>query len=189
MEAKDQLFGDKSSGSAFTVYAPGQYEENDKTETCRNWSFAVKVKDKLNYSWPLDAFEKNRYQLHLHGPNGFFREFNGNSDDPKLVISLEEELNPLTKAPPGNAKLKIRNIDNALANIKLKDVAYQKSTIGKSIPPLGEISIPLKLKASYGWYDFAVTNDGNNIFKQRYAGRIETGKETYSDPIMGRVWK
>jgi phospholipase C len=26
---------------------------------------------------------------------------------------------------------------------------------------------------------------GNNLFEKRYAGRVETGKESFTDPMMG----
>jgi phospholipase C len=40
---------------------------------------------------------------------------------------------------------------------------------------------------TFGWYDFTVKQKGNAIFERRYAGRVETGKPTKTDPFMGRV--
>ena len=35
------------------------------------------------------------------------------------------------------------------------------------------------------WYDFSVFVEGNTVFEKRYAGHIETGTESMSDPAMG----
>jgi phospholipase C len=36
-------------------------------------------------------------------------------------------------------------------------------------------------------YDFGLTVVGHEHFQRRYAGRIETGQDSISDPCMGRV--
>jgi phospholipase C len=45
----------------------------------------------------------------------------------------------------------------------------------------------LDLIKTYGWYDFTVKVKGNDSFEKRYAGRVETGKESFTDPMMGGV--
>ena len=35
------------------------------------------------------------------------------------------------------------------------------------------------------WYDFTVTLDGDDSYARRFAGRIETGQPSVSDPEMG----
>jgi hypothetical protein len=37
------------------------------------------------------------------------------------------------------------------------------------------------------WYDFNVTIAGVDPFLRRLAGRVETGKSGFSDPVMGRA--
>jgi phospholipase C len=37
------------------------------------------------------------------------------------------------------------------------------------------------------WYDFAVTCSSDPAFYRRFAGRVETGRHTVSDPAMGEV--
>ena len=45
----------------------------------------------------------------------------------------------------------------------------------------------LNLNKSFYWYDISVKIKGNDIFEKRYAGRVETGRESKSDPAMGMV--
>ena len=37
---------------------------------------------------------------------------------------------------------------------------------------------------SGGWYDLAVRIEGDKVFECRYAGKVESGKWTTSDPAM-----
>lgn len=83
MHAGNEIFGNNSAGSPFTVYAIGNYtakggNTNSKyAEPRRVWQFAVKAGDSVMYEWPLQDFENENYHLRLYGPNGFFREFAG----------------------------------------------------------------------------------------------------------------
>jgi phospholipase C len=43
----------------------------------------------------------------------------------------------------------------------------------------------LNLRKSYNWYDFILSINGYPDFAKHYAGRVETGKSSYSDPAMG----
>jgi len=41
------------------------------------------------------------------------------------------------------------------------------------------------LSGSASWYDFSVTCDADPAFYRRFAGRVETGRDSVSDPAMG----
>ena len=187
MSASTKLFGKSAVGAPFTVYAPAKFKAGEQEQICRNWNFAVKADDELTYNWPLEAFEDEKYHLRLNGPNGFFHEFMGTANDPLLSISADHELNRLTKVPTGNIKLLIKNEGLKAISFQVNDLAYKKGTIKKTIAANGEETIVLDLKSSFGWYDFEMTANTFDSFAQRFAGRIETGKETYTDPVMGRV--
>jgi phospholipase C len=47
--------------------------------------------------------------------------------------------------------------------------------------------VPLDQSKTFGWYDVSIRIKGNNTLERRYAGKVETGKETFTDPMMGRV--
>jgi phospholipase C len=195
MQAQNKVFGDQSSGSPFNVYAPGKYvsieSENSgekMLEPVRAWHYAVKAGDTLQDNWPLDAFENGDYHLRVYGPNGFFREFAGNKNDPQIQIECAYQASRLSKKTlTGNIELKITNLNPAQpVDIKIVDNSYKQKPVYKKIKSDEEI-IPLNLKSSFGWYDFSVAVKGNSLFTKRYAGRVETGKETFSDPLMGKA--
>ena len=47
-------------------------------------------------------------------------------------------------------------------------------------------TVVLDLSRQHGWYDFTVTQQGGEAAFQ-YAGRVETGRSSFSDPLMGGV--
>jgi phospholipase C len=49
----------------------------------------------------------------------------------------------------------------------------------------GDTAMRWSLDASGQWYDFVVTCDADPSFYRRFAGRIETGRHSVSDPAMG----
>lgn len=185
LKAGNTVFGKKAAGTPFTVYAPVKFTDATGTEVCRNWSFAVAAGDTLTYSWPLDQFEDGKYHLRVNGPNGYFREFKGNGNQNGLmVLCTYEQLNgKLT----GNVRLKLTNTSAVACNVVVKDHGYGKSDLKKTIAGQGAAEIILDLKAHYSWYDFSVLVDGANDFEERYAGRVETGTESFTDPVMGGI--
>jgi len=45
------------------------------------------------------------------------------------------------------------------------------------------------LRDSFGWYDIAITVDGDAGFLRRLAGHVENGEDSASDPAFGAVRK
>ena len=78
------------------------------------------------------------------------------------------------------------NTSEKAAVVVLSDNAYRTKTIRKTIEPAHETSIILPLEHSHGWYDFSVRADVSDS-EFRYAGHVETGKPSISDPLMGGV--
>lgn len=189
MQAKNEVFGDQAAGSPFKVYVPGDFLQNGKTEKARSWDYAVSAGDELNDSWDLSSFEHQNYHVRVYGPNGFFREYKGNATDPLLNVLCDYERSRMFKNKlTGNVNLKIKSLDNTKpCHVEITDNAYKHKSIRRTIPANGEDSVVLDLKKNTGWYDFTITVKGFPQFSKRYAGRVETGKESISDPAMGKA--
>jgi phospholipase C len=54
-----------------------------------------------------------------------------------------------------------------------------------TLAPGQEKTLILRPVANYWWYDFTLSVDGAPAFTRRYAGRLETGRLGFSDPVMG----
>jgi phospholipase C len=186
-EVKDELFGKRSAGSPFNVYAPKKYTLNGEYVDVHTWAFAVEAGKNLERKWKLDAFENDQYHLRVYGPNGFFREFAGTINDPEADIHCEYETKSKDQLT-GNIKLKIANRHKRNSyNVEIKDNAYKTGRKSKTVSAGSETAILLDLRKSFGWYDFTVTINGADVFEKRYAGHVETGKNSFTDPAMGRI--
>ena len=176
-----------AAGSPFTVYAPVKYnDEVSKDEISRNWYFAVIAGDHLTYKWPVNSFEGNRYHLRIHGPNGFYREFIGNGNDPQVSINCDYEKSGLnTSKLTGNVLINIINNDTNERTVTICDNSYKTGDITKIVASGSQVSIVLNLSESHNWYDFSVKLNKHEFFEHRFAGRVENGKITKTDPLMG----
>ncbi len=187
-ESRNEIFGEKTAGSPFSVYAPGKYEG----EAVRVWSYALTSRDSLKDSWPIAAFENDHYHLQVYGPNGFFREFSGNGNDPELDISCSYQRDAITgKKLTGNLLINLKNTGSkGKQEIEIIDNSYGTGKRALMLNPAGSkqssSSLLMDLSKSFGWYDFSVKLKGSDIFFKRYAGRVETGKAGYTDPAMGK---
>jgi len=188
MRADRSLFGKDTSGSPFTVYAPVKYTDENGSDICRNWAFAVKAGDEIQYDWPIKAFDNGIYQLRVHGPNGFYREFMGTAKDPQLQVDVDPELKRITKLATGNAKVTVQNQGSKSVRIAFHDTGYQKQkSFTKEIAANSKEEFVVSLGDTHGWYDFTVTSPDQSDFKQHFAGRIETGKESFTDPLINKA--
>jgi len=197
-ESGNGFFDDRSAGSPFSVYAPGKYlsankDASDKPfyEEVRTWAYAVSAGDSLTDSWLLHEFENENYHLKVYGPNGFFREFIGNANDPLAVVLCTYHRDP-QKGISGNIELHLSNQDShSRYTAEITDNAYKSPDRKIILAPMGQSGsdsvMVIDLSKSFGWYDFSVKIKGYSTFEKRYAGRVETGKAGYSDPAMGRV--
>jgi phospholipase C len=191
--AKKEIFGKNASGSPFNVLFPGKYVINEEFDYPGSRSYAVAAGSELAESFPVESFENGIYHLRIYGPNGFFREISGNAKDPDVSIICEyERPDKPVKKLSGNIDLKIVNKSAKSYEIEIRDNAYKNKTIKKVIPANGQHNanadaMILNLNKSFGWYDFTVLVKGYGHFERRYAGHVETGKASFTDPFMGRV--
>ena len=176
--AGDQQFGEKAAGSPFLVYAPGKHAQ----EKVQVWSYAVAAGEHTSDEWKMKDFENGNYHLRVYGPNGFFREFIGNQNNSLTDVSCTYS--------QGNIVLKITN-KSASGNhmVDIIDNAYktgrQTVSLGAAGGKTASAIISLHTEKSSGWYDVSIKVHGSELFEKRYAGRVETGKASTSDPAMG----
>lgn len=193
LTAATDAFGTKASGVPFNVYAPGNYlqanENGEKSlQPVKAWSYAVAAGDTLTDEWSLSSFENHSYHLRVYGPNGFYREFIGNSKDPATDISCKYELEKNDKKKlTGNVQLFIRNASAKGQVIEIIDNAYKSAKRSVNVNSGTSIAVIIDTSKSHNWYDFTMRVKGFEEHTRRYAGRVENGKPTKSDPLMGGV--
>ncbi len=179
--AANQLFGEKSSGSPFTVYAMNPF----KGEVLRVWDYTVSAGDTLQDDWLIDDFEDGKYHLRAYGPNGFFREFAGKKESSGLSVKCDYENTGSGFSRSGNVTIRIINGGSSPITVILEDMSYKTGSQLISLAGGGHKDLVMNLSKSYNWYDFKVSIKGNEDFMERFAGRVETGKDGKTDPLMG----
>ncbi len=185
--AGKQIFGERSAGAPFHVCSPARMRTANSEPAAFGpglaRSYAVAAGDHLEDTWSLADFENGAYHLCVHGPNGFFREFRGTAEDPSVDIALEPAHTPT--ALTGNAVLRLANRDPHRALMaEIVDASYG---VDKSSISLGTAAHTLNLTQTHGWYDVILRLAEAPGFERRYAGRIETGRESITDPAMGKA--
>ncbi|RFM28178.1 phosphocholine-specific phospholipase C [Deminuibacter soli] len=187
MEAGTQLFGNRSAGAAFAVYAPGKHRKagsSNEWETARNWHFAATPGSSVTGTWNMADFENGHYHLRVYGPNGFYREFKGSEKDPAVAIACIYT----TAKNKSSLTLQLTNHQQQPVTLHLKHHAYglagQNITLAAAGQRTSTILLPLDVSNSANWYDFSITASDNTTYEQRFAGRAETGEATTSDPAM-----
>jgi phospholipase C len=172
-------------GTPFLMYSPALYQG----KAGKTWSYALSSGDKIGDTLKLSDFEKDTYHLCISGPNGFFRQFKGNKNDPALKIRCEYEASGmLTKKLTGNVQLILENEGTKELKLVVKDNTYEKNKTKEiTLSAKGKAKIIVDLQKSASWYDFSLHIKGHETFSKQYAGHVETGEEGITDPYMGGV--
>lgn len=150
----------KENGVPLLVYDRTQFNNNSY-----HFSYALYSRQNLSHSVHSGA-----YDYEVFGPNGFFRKFKGDS-----IPEAEVILTNITSKT--QVELTIRTHQKKNISITLEDL-YRKTQKSVSVQKTEE-KIIIDLDKYKGWYDLKVKL---NDHLWHFAGRIETGKVSVSDP-------
>ncbi|WP_175969116.1 phosphocholine-specific phospholipase C [Burkholderia sp. BCC0322] len=144
--------------------------------------YTVEAGKQLSDSWRAVADDAGNYDLWVLGPNGFLREFQGNVA--KAASGPVPEIRVCYDPANDAVYLTIMNVGNAASQVTVTSNAYRTDGPWYYAVPAGmQVEPYWTLAASSGWYDFTLTAE--NGLMRRFAGRVETGKDSISDPAMG----
>ena len=180
------LFGNETEtvGAPFTMNTIASF----KGVQGKVWAYAVKPGDTLTDKINIEDFDDEVYDFRITGPNGFYRHFAGSKKNPHISISSKAEQTGLvTKKLTGNLVFTIENKGTTPVSIQIVDNKYKAAIQNVVLKPKSTSNVLLRLSKSAHWYDFSVIQAGNAVFKHRYAGKIETGEITITDPYMGNA--
>jgi phospholipase C len=172
-EAGNKQFGQRAAGSPFVVYARTRRDDVEVRD------YAVAAGSHVEDSWALGDFENGIYHLCVYGPNGFYREFRGTARDPRFETRIQP-------APSVYVEVLVINRDDNPCEIEIATMAYNKVTHRKRIAPGESAKHVIDAQQSFGWYDISIRVADSRSYERRFAGRIETGKWSFSDPLIGQ---
>lgn len=127
---------------------------------------------------------QGRLDVQVHGPNGFYRSFKAR--ETPIEVSLFYPKNRKGR-PLGDIEFQLRNTSGKEQEILLTDASYHNGVTRIRLKKDAVKTVTADLKKSHNWYDFRLTVNGTPDFEWHYAGHVETGKESSTDPKMGRI--
>ena len=160
-----------TAGAVFQVYDRKHLDRLPRRYT-------VEPDKQLVDRWEL-AGDGGAYDLWLLGPAGFHRHFPGRAAGPALGPELE--IGYLR----GDLAIALFNRGTAPCEFVLTDNAYHNGEHAVVVLPGQERVQPWLLERSAHWYDVTATVRGLASFRRRFAGRVETGRDSLSDPALG----
>jgi phospholipase C len=150
------------------------------------WSYTVGPAAELKDSF---AANESDYSFSVYGPNGFFRACSGDIAENAVHVEVDA-IYTVTRSGDGMAGpgiiLQLRNADAGPREITIHD-GYTRKTETLTIAGGATEEKAYPLDASFGWYDLLVSVDGDAHFLRHVAGHVETGRDSVTDPAMGKV--
>jgi phospholipase C len=172
-----------SAGAAFQVY--------DNTGRLGPWRYTIESGKKYPAGQWNDAITTGNYDLGLHGPNGFFRKFRGQLQRSDKKPAVEVRLN--YDAQNGKITLTLQNSGKLSCTFHLSQSAVYPIAPGESSQRTRTVEPGATLIESWNvvpadhWYDISVTATNDPAFLRQFAGHVETGKPSKTDPAIGMM--
>jgi len=119
-----------------------------------------------------------RYDLSLHGPNGFFRHFAG---------SRATTLQVQAQGDPDGGHLRVRLTGGHGSGRHHRTVITVADAYGpdRHVTLHGAQELVVDTHHSGGWYDLTLTSPSDDSFTYQLAGRLESAGKLTSDPQLG----
>jgi len=151
-----------AAGAPFTAYMG---------ESVRNYAVrSGSLTDKF-------SLEAGKYDLRVHGPNGWYWEMKGGVGEPDLGMRLWIQ--------DGKLIVVVDPVSTVHA-LRITDNAYGEGTVVRKLDrPNGDGTFGIRLPLQkHRWFDYTVRVDGNEGWLRRFAGRVENGQDGVTDPAM-----
>jgi phospholipase C len=159
------------AGAAFHV--------TSATRTDGPWPYTVEGGKSLTDSWALPG---SRYDFSVYGPNGFYRRQAGTN------TAVGPEVTARHDATAGQVTLTFTNAGSAAVTFTATDAYAPGDHWSYTVQPGGTRTVPAwGVSAGHHWYDITVTSSTDTAFVRRFAGHVETGAPSTSDPATATV--
>ncbi|MDE1160894.1 MAG: phospholipase C, phosphocholine-specific [Acidobacteriaceae bacterium] len=139
--------------------------------------YTVVAGDTLTDTWTAKG---GRYDLTVHGPHGYLRQFAGQLGD-----ETEAEVRYLSAAQ--TLVLLLRNSGPQVATVSVAE-SYSGQQASYRLAAGESKKVEWPMAESHGWYDLVVRADHSGdvatLYLRRFAGHIESGRDSLSDPAI-----
>ena len=114
------------------------------------------------------------FDVVVHGPNGFLRQFRGAGVDLTARHDARHE----------EVDVVLANHGSRSARLTVKDAYEGGRTTVIRLRPGQRTTHTVETRRHHGWYDISVTSDLDGHYLRRLAGHVETGDPSTSDPAV-----
>ena len=145
------------------------------------WTYTVGPHARIADTWTFSD-RRAGYDLSVYGPNGFFRAFKGGLSGhggANLDCKVRYDVDGY------GVGLEISNAGHESADVQISD-AYTGKVIEHTLEPGGVRKEFWRLNDSFGWYDLALAVNADSGFLRHFAGHLEAGTDSMSDPAIGK---
>ncbi|HEY8948240.1 MAG TPA: phospholipase C, phosphocholine-specific [Rhizomicrobium sp.] len=156
------------AGAVLTLY--------DRANSSGPWYYTVEAGKTVSDAIALNP---GRMAFELHGPNGFLHAFRGMQG---IGLSISTEYDPQGEA----FLIRLSNRSHAPIAVASANLYADDAPHSLILAPGATVDDRWPIAASAHWYDVSVTLPDAPDFLRRFAGHIETGKPSLSDPAFGR---
>jgi phospholipase C len=163
-----------NTGRASAVF---QVRSVNAADAVRNYT--VEPGKQLAGTWNVAS----SYGLSVYGPNGFVRYFNGSVGSGAAVLDVRSRYEI---EDHGSIGWSITNVTARNASVSVLD-AYSGNKVTRLLRPRETFEDEWSLQQFHGWYDLIVTVAEDPTFDYRLAGHVENGRDSISDPALGRL--
>ena len=142
--------------------------------------YGVDARTRVVDRWPLAGAPGSgaSYDLTVTGPNGFLRRLAGSGAADAQEVSACPDL------PRGDLTLSLANAGPGPCRFTITDNRYGRAPRTVDVRPRRTARETWQLADSHSWYDVTVTCSADPLFVRRFAGHVETGTASMSDPAL-----
>jgi len=165
-----------NTGTATVVY---QVRSGNATDAVR--TYTVEPGKELTGVWNAAG----AYDLAVYGPNGFVRRYQGSTVAAAATLDVKVRYE---KSGYGALALNIANRAGSNATVLVRNAYTGHRFVRLLQSGSSQESWTLQdfaLEDFYGWYDLVITVEEDPSLNVRLAGHVETGRDSYCDPVLG----
>lgn len=145
--------------------------------------YTVEADKSLDDHWSAVS-DAGSYELLVLGPNGFARGFSGNAN-PGLGLA-QPEVTLEYDAKHDRLMLAVTNTGGAACVLHVSQPVYEQPAFDLALPANeGEVRRSWSVQQDANWYDFSASIDELPDWSRQLAGRMENGRDSFSDPAFG----
>ena len=142
------------------------------------WTYTVQPHSEIVDSWNFESGAV-AFDLSVYGPNGFFRAYKGQSGN---TVNLQSVV--AYDLVRGGITLQSQNLGPETAELRVQNL-YDNETITWIVKRGRVFNQFWSLQKVSGWYSLVISVESDPIFLQQFAGHLETGEPSTTDPRIG----